>query len=436
MNKNFLLCLVTVFLTSCKTEIKETLYQKIWTGTVSAPGQNVTLNFGFEKPFIGKLKCNVSIPQQQVFELAASECLIINDSLYLEFSGMMTAKYKAKMDNGQIFGKWIQGNYTFPLTLKKSERTIFQLYAENALNIAEKNALNSQDVNWVKLNKMALRMTEDVTSVDQLVPTLQLVLRNLRDKHGFVFFSGKSFGYEIDDFKNVSPALGQAAYGNDKDIVSVQLSDSVAYLRIPKSPDFQSGMNKKYNEEIQKHVCDLIDKNINNWIVDLRLNYGGSMFAMLGGLNKLLGDRKIGSFIDRDGKESGSWIMKGGNFYDQKEQKTSSGMKCNFHLKPGKIAILTGPITASSGEAVAVALRGLNNSKIFGEPTKGFTTSLSGFNVGKDIIFFISTGYYSDGKGHVYKHGVSPDIQIKDGDNFKEILKDQKVMAAIKWITK
>ncbi|WP_171036561.1 S41 family peptidase [Dyadobacter sediminis] len=411
------------------------MYQKRWAGTVSAPGQNVTLHFGFEKPFFGKLKCDVSIPQQHIFELPASECLIRGDSLYLEFSDGMTAKYKARMGNGQIPGKWIQGDHTFPLTLNKSERTLFQLYAEYALHIAEQNALNRKDVDWVKLNKMALRMTEDVTSADQLIPVLQLILQNLRDKHGFVFFNSKSMGYETDDFKNISPALRQAAYGNDKDIVSVRISDSVAYLRIPKFVDSQPGMDKKYNEEIQRQVCVLMDKNVSSWIVDLRLNYGGNMFAMLGGLNKLFGDGKIGSFTDKDGKESGGWIMKGGDFYEQQEQKTSSGIKCNARLKPGKIAILTGPVTASSGEAVAVALRGLNNSKIFGEPTKGFTSSLSGLNVGKGIVLFISTGYYSDGKGRVYNHGVTPDIPIKDGDNFNDILKDKKVTAAIKWIT-
>lgn len=436
MNKNFLLYLVLIFLTSCKTEIEESLYQNLWTGTVNALDQNVTLNFVFEKPFLGELNCTVSIPQQQVFELQASKCQIIGDSLYLQFSDRMTAKYKAKIVDGKILGKWIQGNYAFPLTLKKSERTLFQLYAENALNIARKNAINSRDINWEKLNKKTLQMTKDVTSTDQLIPTLQLILRNLRDKHGFVFVNGKGIGYETDDFRNVSPALRQAAYGNDRDIVSVQISDSIAYLRIPRSPDFQSGMDKKYNEEIQKIVCDLIYKNTSNWIIDLRLNYGGSMFAMLGGLNKLLDDRKIGSFVDKDGKESASWIMKGGSFYLQKEQMTSSIMKCNAHIKPGKIAVLTGPITASSGEAVAIALKGLSNSKIFGEPTKGFTTSLTGFNVGKGILFFISTGYYSDARGHVYYHGISPDIQIKDGDNFEEIQKDEKVMAAIKWITK
>jgi len=31
-------------MTGCETEIQDNLYQKLWIGTVSAPGQNVTLN--------------------------------------------------------------------------------------------------------------------------------------------------------------------------------------------------------------------------------------------------------------------------------------------------------------------------------------------------------------------------------------------------------
>ena len=432
MHKIFLLWLTCVFLTCCKPENEGELYQKIWVGTINAPGQSISLNFGFDKSFFGTIECKISIPQQQVFELQASECRIIGDSLYLKFSDKMLANYKAKLVSGHISGKWTQGNYSFPLTLQNSGRTLFQLYTENALNIAKENALNAREVDWITLRKTALAMTEK--STDQLIAALQLILRNLKDKHGFILFNNKSINYETDNFENISPALSQAAHGNDKDIVSVLLSDSIAYLRIPKSPDFQSNTDETYNQQIQKHVCNLITKNASNWIIDLRLNYGGNMFAMLAGLNKLLGDGKVGAFVNEDGKESGTWIMKGGNFYNQQEQKTSSGTRCATRIKPGKIAILTGPITASSGEAVAIALRSLDDSQIFGEPSKGSTTALSGFNIGKDLTFFISTGYYSDGKGHIYKNGVPPDVLIKNGDNFDEIQQDEKVKAAVQWI--
>ncbi|WP_439555022.1 S41 family peptidase [Dyadobacter sp.] len=380
------------------------------------------------------MKCHLSIPQQQMFELPASECKIVGDSLFLEFSKGMQAKFRGKIGAAQIAGTWIQANLTFPLAMQKSDRTLYQLYAANALDIAEKNALNSKNVDWAKLRDSVSISAGKATSVDELLPALQTILRSLQDKHGFVYFDKKSTGYENNDPDRVSPALRKAAYGNDKEIVSVAINDSIAYLRIPTSPDFQSGEDEAYNQQIQKQVCDLLDKNTRHWIIDLRLNYGGSMFAMLGGLNKLIGDGTIGSFVNREGKEPHNWIMKGGDFYDQQEQRTSSGMRCKSQTKPGKIAVLTGPITASSGEAVAVAFRSLDNSRIFGEPTKGFTTGLSGFAVGKDLVFFIATTYYADAKGRVYKQGVVPDTQINGGDHFTEILKDEKVKAALGWI--
>ncbi|KQS33935.1 S41 family peptidase [Dyadobacter sp. Leaf189] len=431
---SLLFCLFSVLLYGCGSELQDSLYQKLWTGTVSAPGQSITLHFAFEKPLIGSLKCHISIPGQQMFELPASDCQVNGDSLFLEFSEGMNAKFRGKIGAGQISGKWMQANHTFPLSLAKSDRNLYQLYAANALDIAEKNALNSRNIDWKMLRDSVSIIAGNATNIEELIPALQTVLRSLQDKHGFVYFNNKSAGYKNDDPDRVSPALRKAAYGNDKDIVSIAVNDSIAYLRIPTSPDFQSGKEEAYNQQIQKQVCDLLDKNIRHWIIDLRLNYGGSMFAMLGGLNKLLGDGTIGSFVNRDGKDPRNWIMKGGNFYDQQEQRTSSGMRCKSQTRPGKIAVLTGPITASSGEAVAVAFRSLDNSRIFGEPTKGFTTALSGFNIGKELMFFISTGYYSDAKGHVYKQGVVPDTQIEGGDNFTEILKDEKVKAAVGWI--
>ncbi|WP_169739243.1 S41 family peptidase [Dyadobacter crusticola] len=434
MKKTLLLCFLAICLAGCEKEIQDNLSQNMWKGTLNAPGQNIALYFRFEKPFIGKLKCKVSIPQQQVFELPASECLIVGDSLYLEFSEGMKATYKARLGTSQVSGKWIQGNYTFPLTLERYAGSLFALYADQALVIAEKNALNTRNVDWAKLRHSVSKAAENAASVDQLVPALELILKDLKDKHGFIYYNNNSIGYETDTYKNVSPALRKAAYGNDKDIVSVQLHDSIAYLRIPASPDFQSGKEDAYNQQIQQHVCDLINKDVKHWIIDLRLNYGGSMFAMFGGLNKLLGDGKIGSFVNSNGEVSGNWIMKTGDFYVQQERRTSSGVRCKSRLNPGKIAVLTGPITASSGEAVAVAFKSLNNSKTIGEPTKGFTTALSGFAIGKDLTFFISTGYYSDAKGQVYRNGVKPDIEVQNGDDFKELLKDKKVTTAIEWM--
>ena len=192
MHKIFLLCLTGVFLNCCKPENGGVLYQKIWVGTISAPGQFVSLNFGFEKSFFGKTECKISIPQQQVFDLQASECLIIADSLYLEFSDKMLANYKAKLVNGQISGKWTQGNYSFPLNLQNSGRTPFQLYTENALNIAKENALNAREVDWITLKKTALALTEKNSGTDQLIAALQLILRNLKDRHGFILFNNKS----------------------------------------------------------------------------------------------------------------------------------------------------------------------------------------------------------------------------------------------------
>lgn len=434
MKITFLLGLFSLLLIGCKTKKHELLYQNLWTGTITAPDQKITLYFGFKESLIGASKCYITIPQQDVYELTAPACTISNDSLFIEFSDKMVASFKAELRDNQILGKWTQNNYTFPLTLVKSNRSLIQLQVEQALNIAKENSVYSDEVDWVKLNTKVMARTRNITTQEQIIPILHLIHQNLKDEHGFILYNNKSTKYEQDDYKEVTSALKQAAFGYDKDIVSTKISDSIGYLRIPKSPHLGSDSEKKYNQQIQKQVRDLINKNTKHWIIDLRLNYGGNMFTMLDGLYDLLGDKKVGSFVTKDRKEAGAWIVKRPNFSNQKQQLIKVSSQPNASIKPGKIAILIGPITASSGEALAVALKSLNHSKSFGEPTKGFCTSLSGFNLGNDLIFFISTSFYSDVKGHVYTNGLTPDLQIDGGDNFKQILLDKKVLAAVNWI--
>ncbi|WMJ70490.1 S41 family peptidase [Stenotrophomonas sp. 24(2023)] len=155
------------------------------------------------------------------------------------------------------------------------------------------------------------------------------------------------------------------------------------------------------------------------WIVDLRGNTGGNMWPMLLGAAPLLrtaegDDQTVGGFVTTEGPSL--W------------QLTASGVRLGtrvivdlgapgFTLKRGgaPVAVLTGPRTASSGEATVLAFRGRPDTRSFGEPTRGVSTA----NVVRRLVdgssLVLTTSVMQDRNGHGDGLKIEPD-QYTGGD--------------------
>lgn len=149
------------------------------------------------------------------------------------------------------------------------------------------------------------------------------------------------------------------------------------------------------------------------WIVDLRGNTGGNMWPMLLGVAPLLrmtagDDETVGTFVTADGPST--W------------HSTPSGLrlgagaivdlgKPGYQLKhPGApVAVLTGPHTASAGEATALAFRGRPQTRSFGEPTRGVSTA----NVVRPLVdgssLVLTTSVMQDRHGRGDGRKIVPD---------------------------
>jgi len=149
------------------------------------------------------------------------------------------------------------------------------------------------------------------------------------------------------------------------------------------------------------------------WIVNLRGNTGGNMWPMLLGTAPLLrvtavADETVGSLATADGPSV--W------------QLTISGVRLGARVivdlgAPGyllkrrdaPVAVLTGPITASSGEATVLAFRGRPHTRSFGEPTRGVSTA----NVVRPLVdgssLVLTTSVMQDRTGHGDGLKIKPD---------------------------
>lgn len=187
---------------------------------------------------------------------------------------------------------------------------------------------------------------------------------------------------------------------------------------------------------VQDSLCRINPDKAKAWIVDLRLNDGGAMAPMLAGIAQLLGDGHLGGFVDKDGKPDQQWYLRQGNFYMDTMRVTTLQNRCPARRTDKPIAVLLSGRTASSGEIVAISLKGRPNTRFFGEPTYGATTANESYRISGTSYLTIAGLQDADRNQVAYKSHLTPDVLITGGDNFTDLNKDTKVAAALKWLKK
>ena len=142
----------------------------------------------------------------------------------------------------------------------------------------------------------------------------------------------------------------------------------VAYIRINRH-----GFNKTISDtDYIFNNLKIIAKNAQSkyWIIDLRLNTGGSSWVMLTSLLPFLKDGVIG-YTGIDGGEI-PWIKKDGSIFNGNDNLTKQiiGTNLVFNVNPKKIFVLINHNTSSAGEATLVSLKSLPNIKSFRKENK------------------------------------------------------------------
>lgn len=98
--------------------------------------------------------------------------------------------------------------------------------------------------------------------------------------------------------------------------------------------------------------------------------------------------------------------------------------------KDSKVAVLIGPRTSSSGEMTTISFIGKAHTKLFGEPTGGYTTANRGFKLADGSYLYLASSYTADRNKKEYRGKIQPDVLIKPSGDGDEVLK-----AAVKWLS-
>jgi hypothetical protein len=203
------------------------------------------------------------------------------------------------------------------------------------------------------------------------------------------------------------------------------LHQQIGYVQLKTFQERSSDDGRAYARSLRDAVLSLRKRGARQWIVDLREHAGGTLFPPIAALRPLLGNAAVGYFVDASEKPQAPWLWGVPGAPAAAAGDYFSGQDAGFGGDSDAVALLLGPVTASSGEMLAIAFHGRPHTRSFGTPTAGYTTAVSGAPDRHGNSFGFVAAYSADrNKQRIYPK-VVPDLVTEP---------DAALGAAINWL--
>ncbi len=284
------------------------------------------------------------------------------------------------------------------LEQKSAETTAQKAYLSKALDVIQQHALNRDRVDWTQVRNDADALASRTTEPAQTHDFLRDVLEQLGDGHSLLF----------------SPSAHDQLLAEPSDtpiplVIGRPLADGIAYLSVPTFMSGNTNAGIAFASSLRDQISTLEAHGTCGWVLDLRENGGGNMYPMLAGIGPLLGDGEAGRFV-APGKPDESWWYRdgragAGDFAPLPPAPSPLRLKTS----PATVAVLTGPGTTSSGEAVAISFRGRPLARSFGSYTGGYSSGNSTIALDDGALLALTTSLMADRTGQVYGGRIRPD---------------------------
>ncbi len=300
-----------------------------------------------------------------------------------------------------------------------------ELYLSEALDIMQQNSLRRHEIDWASFRDAAFSAASGAQRPEQTYPAIIAALDGLEDGHSFFQPAGSLPPSGVAVPKSAS---GPGVAGPTVRIVH----PGIGYVEVPPASiggDDGTALAQEYHSLIAATDVDVSCR----WVVDLRGNTGGNMWPMIAGLGPLLDDGAIGFFIDPDGLIAEWFVERGGAGMDEVVLSAAERFY-DVEYEIPHVAVLTDSLTASAGEGVAVAFRGRDSTRSFGEPTWGVSTANAAFDLVDGARLVLTVATMGDRRGNVYGGKVIPDELVLGGRKTGEPGTDVVLEAALQWL--
>jgi hypothetical protein len=272
---------------------------------------------------------------------------------------------------------------------------------EAAFSLVTAQALNAPSTDLAALRAQLLTDALRGASPLEAYPRIDTLLEALGDGHSVAMPPAQAATHRT----------GGSATGD----VSSRLIDGVGYVLVPGFSGKGDDASRKFVAGICDALTRLAPRAAKGWVVDLRENTGGNLWPMLGGLKPLLGVGVPGWFRDRTNDDT-PWNIGAG--------------ACDLAVPANAaVAVLLGPDTASSGEAVAIAFSGRANARSFGRHTAGRSTANMSLDLPDGGLLLLTGAIDVDRKGKAFPSGVEPDVEIDAAPHAAD-----ELAVAVEWL--
>lgn len=268
--------------------------------------------------------------------------------------------------------------------------------AYEVLDLMREHVVTRDQINWPAL-KSDLDNIERPFTRDNLREALTLILKRAD--------TGHTFYKSAVEPKFVMQRKFECVATNTYDLPIIP--GHIGYLRVNSFNAPSEKAKLRYIKELHDEISRQKDRDTKTWIIDLRYNKGGNMWPMLAGVAPLLSNGVHGYFVKPDGSKTAWGIYDGQSFLNNQFmigiEKPSVG---NANMP---IAVLSSEQTASSGEALLVAVKDKANVRSFGEPSCGMSTSNRSFKLSNGATLNITTAIMASKSGTIFGERIPVD---------------------------
>ena len=236
-------------------------------------------------------------------------------------------------------------------------------------------------------------------TIPELYPAIEVALRLLGDHESYYQRAGTLLG--------PAPGGGCSAAA----LTPHEIPDMIGYVKVA-SCDCQGSAATQFAESVQLAIPVADRIGLVGWIVDLRGNFGGNMWAMIAGIGPVLGEGVIGWIIYNDREYEREY--RNGAATSFGETFASVATPYTLARQYPKVAVLTDGVVASAGEAIVVFFRGRPDSRSFGTPTCGHHHLQQAFSLTDGATLFLVSGQHADRTKRKHGGSIGPDEMVSD----------------------
>ena len=274
-------------------------------------------------------------------------------------------------------------------------------YLDELLDIMEAESVHSKSIDWAHLRAEVFATAAAAQTIPAAYPAIGLALQSLNDFESF---------YTARSGRRVGPSPEPACVAGPEPVPAVP--DGIGYVRVESCACEGIAEANQFAEWIQQAIRAADRPGLVGWIVDLRAVGGGNMWPMMAGLGPVLGEGIVG------------WIVYNNREYEREYRdgaalslgEAFARVAAPYTLREPfpKVAVLTGGLTNSAGEATAVWFKGRPGARSFGTPTCGHHHLLQSFQMSDGALLTLKTANNADRLKRSYAGPDSPDEQYAD----------------------